>query len=193
MPPCLSAFQTSQVFRVISSLCGRRFEGSRAIADIKSTIRSVDRTVPIYNVRELQEQIDRGMSSERVLSFLSTLFSGLATLLCSIGIYGLIAYAVSRRTREIGVRFAIGAQKSDVVRLFLRESLLLVAAGIVVGVPLALGSTRLLKSLLFGVEPNDSLTLAIVISIFVAAGVLASLLPVRKAARIEPLEALRYE
>jgi predicted permease len=170
-----------------------RLEPRRAIAEIEQAIRSVDPKVPIYDVRELQDQINQGISSERVLSFLSTLFSALATLLCGIGIYGLIAYAVSRRTREIGVRFAMGAQKMDVAKLFLRESLLLVAAGILAGIPLALASTRVLKSLLYGVAPSDPLTLTLTIAIFVIAGLLASVLPVLKAARIEPIQALRDE
>jgi predicted permease len=170
-----------------------KLDAPKAIADVERTIRGVNSNLPIYDIRELQDQIDRGISSERVLSFLSMLFSFLATLLCSIGIYGLIAYAVSRRTREIGIRFAIGAQKGDVARLFLRESLLLVAAGIAAGIPLALASTGALKSLLFGVEPTDAPTLTATIAVFVVAGLLASVVPVRRAARIEPLAALRYE
>jgi predicted permease len=164
-----------------------------AIADVRGTIRAVDSTLPIYGVRELRDQIDQGISSERVLSFLSTLFSALATLLCGMGIYGLIAYAVSRRTREIGVRFAIGAQKRDVAKLFLRESLLLVAAGILTGVPLALASARVLKSLLYGVTPGDPVTLAFSIATLAVAGLAASILPVAKAAGIDPVQALRYE
>ena len=170
-----------------------RLEAGSAIAEIEHTIRSVDSKIPIYDVHEMQDQIDHTISSERVLSFLATLFSGLATLLCCMGIYGLIAYAVSRRTREIGVRFAIGAQKSDVAKLFLRESLLLVGAGILLGIPLALASTRVLKSLLYGIESTDAPTLAAAVAIFLVAGLLASVWPVSKAARIEPLEALRYE
>jgi predicted permease len=170
-----------------------KMDAQRAIADIRQTVRSVDPRVPIFEVRELRDQIDQGISSERVLSFLSTLFSGLATLLCGIGIYGLIAYAVSRRTREIGVRFAIGAQKSDVAKLFLRESLVLVGAGVVLGVPLALGSTRVLKSLLFGVAPGDPLTLTLTVGIFLLAGIAASVLPVLRAAGIDPVTALHYE
>lgn len=170
-----------------------RLEPRRAVAEVEQAIRSVDSRVPIYDVRELRDQINQGISAERALSFLSTLFSALATLLCGIGIYGLIAYAVSRRTREIGVRFAMGAQKMDVAKLFLRESLLLVAAGILAGIPLALASTRVLKSLLYGVAPSDPLTLTLTIAIFVIAGLLASVLPVLKAARIEPVQALRDE
>jgi predicted permease len=168
-------------------------ERQQAVAEIQSAIRAVDAKLPIYGIQELQEQIDQTISSERVLGFLSALFSGLATLLCSLGIYGLIAYAVSRRTREIGIRFAIGAQKTDVAKLFLNESIVLVIFGVTAGIPLAIFATRLLKSLLFGVEPVDSGTLTWTIGIFLATGLLASLVPVLKASRIQPLEALRYE
>jgi len=176
-----------------SVLVRTRMPGEQALANIRQVVRSVDPKLPIFDMQELQEQIDRGISSERVLSFLSALFSVLATLLCSIGIYGLIAYAVSHRKREIGVRFAIGAQKSDVAGLFLRESLLLVAAGALVGVPLALASTGVLQSVLFGVTANDAVTLTLTVLVFMATGLLASVLPVWKATRIEPVEALRYE
>jgi predicted permease len=170
-----------------------RLEARTAVADIQRTVHSVNSKLPIYQLGELQDEIDRGISSERVLSFLATLFGGLATLLCGMGIYGLIAYAVSRRTREIGVRFAIGAQKADVARLFLRESLMLVGAGILVGIPSAMAATRVLKSLLYGVAPGDPATLTLTIAIFIVAGLMASVLPVLRAARIDPLQALRYE
>jgi ABC-type antimicrobial peptide transport system permease subunit len=193
--PCplvyLAAKQTSNSGYTL--LIRTRLESSKALADVRDAIRSVDPRLPIFRVRELQDQIDQGISPERVLSFLSTLFSALATLLCGVGIYGLIAYAVSRRTREIGLRFALGAQKIDVANLFLRESVLLVAAGIAAGVPLALVSTRVMKSVLYGVRPDDPITLWLTIAIFIVAGLLASLLPIMKAARIEPLQALREE
>jgi predicted permease len=164
-----------------------------AVSEIEHAARAVDPKLPIYRVQELRELIDEGITSERMLTFLATLFSGLVTLLCSMGVYGLIAYAVSRRTREIGVRFAIGAQKGDVAKLFLGESTVLIGAGVVVGVPLALASARVLKSLLYGVTATDGFILFATVAIFLTAGILASVLPVRKATRIEPMQALRWE
>jgi predicted permease len=170
-----------------------RLETRVAVAGIQRAIRSIDAKLPIYQIRELQDEIDQGISSERVLSFLSTLFGALATLLSTMGIYGLIAYAVARRTREIGLRFAIGAQKLDVAKLFLRESLLLVAAGILAGIPLAVAATRVLNSLLYGVAAGDPAILTFAVLIFLLAALLATLLPVLRAARIDPIRALRYE
>ena len=164
-----------------------------AIAEIQRAVHAVDAKLPIYGLQQMQEMIDQGITSERMLTFLATLFSALVTLLCGMGLYGLIAYAVSRRTREIGVRFAIGAQKADVAKLFLRESALLIGLGVFVGVPLAFASARVLKSLLFGVSETDFSILLMTVAIFLAAGTVASLLPVRKAMRIEPMQALRYE
>jgi ABC-type antimicrobial peptide transport system permease subunit len=165
----------------------------QAMAQIQQTVRSVDPKSPILEIQAMQEMIDNGITPERMLTFLANLFSVLVTLLCCIGIYGLIAYAVSRRTREIGVRFAIGAQKGDVAKLFLRDTVVLIGAGLLLGIPLALASARILKSLLFGVEATDASVLTLTVAIFLLAGLLASLLPVRKATGIEPMEALRYE
>ncbi len=165
----------------------------QARAVVTRAVRTVDPKLPINNIQEMQDVVDHGMTSERVMSFLATLFSALVTVLCAMGLYGLIAYAVARRTREIGVRFAIGAQKRDVAKIFFRESLILIAAGIVIGVPLALASARILKNLLFGVEATNVTVLIITVLIFLGAGILASVLPVRKATKIEPMQALRYE
>ncbi len=163
------------------------------LSDIEHAIRGADPKLPIYSVREMPDLIDQGITSERMLTFLAALFSGLVTLLCCIGVAGLIAYAVSRRTREIGIRFAIGAQKSDVAKLFFQESAVLLGAGVIVGVPLAIVSARVLRSLLYGVAATDTAVLASTVAIFLVAGLFASVLPVRRATRIEPTQALRHE
>ena len=153
----------------------------QAITEMKHAVQAVDPKLPMYGIRLMQDLIDDGITSERILTFLAAIFSGLVTLLCCMGVYGLIAYAVSRRTREVGVRFAIGAQKRDVAQLFFRESALLLLAGVILGIPLALASARVLKSLLYGVEPTDTSTLFLTVSIFILAGLGATILPVRKA------------
>jgi predicted permease len=163
------------------------------LRDIERTVRSVAPRLPLYDVHDLEINVQSGMSAERVLSFLSMLFSLLVTALCAMGIYGLISCSVARRTREIGIRIAVGAGKADVALLFLRDSGVLIGTGLLVGIPLALASGRLLQSMLFGVNSGDAVTLAIVLAFFIAAGLIATALPVRRAIRIEPVGALRYE
>lgn len=165
----------------------------RGIPEIERTIGSVNKRIPILNARTLQAQIDSGLSSERILSFLSALFAVLATVLCCVGLYGIVAFGVTSRTREIGIRVALGSTRSGVAKLFLAESLLVVGIGVAIGIPLALASARLLKSLLYGLRPNDLATLFSICLILVLAGLFATALPLRKAVRVEPSEALRHE
>jgi ABC-type antimicrobial peptide transport system permease subunit len=120
-------------------------------------------------------------------------FGGLALLLASIGLYGTISYAVSRRTGEIGIRMALGARSRDVLWMVLRESLLLVLIGAIIGIPTALAAGRLVAALLFGVSPTDPATLAIATLLLTVVAVLAAWLPARRASRLDPMSALRYE
>jgi putative ABC transport system permease protein len=120
-------------------------------------------------------------------------FASIAMILAAIGIYGVIAYGVAQRTREIGIRMALGAQKIDMLRMILRQSLTIVAIGLVVGLIGALGVTRLMKALLYGVGANDFSTYAIVVFILGAAAVVASYFPARRAMSVDPMVALRYE
>ncbi|HEX4807830.1 MAG TPA: ABC transporter permease [Bryobacteraceae bacterium] len=187
-------FPTQQSMSTFLTLLVRtKVEPAALTPQLRAVIRSLDPRLPAFNVRTLQEQIDRGLSNEQVLSFLSTLFSILTTLLAAIGLYGIVSYAVSRRTREIGVRVAIGAQRSDIRRLFLRETLLVVGVGLAVGLPLSFVATRALKSLLYGVKPGDPSALAIAGATILLASLLATTLPMRKATRVDPMQALRYD
>ena len=164
-----------------------------AAKTIEAVIHSVDKSLPVTEVSALQEQIERGIWPERTLSFLSSLFGAIAMLLCAIGLYGIVSYAVSSRTREIGVRFAIGASRKNIAWLFGREMIVLLSLGAAVGIPAALVSTRYLKSILFGLGPSDPTTLLLTLAILLAVGLIATFLPVRRAAAIKPITALRYE
>jgi putative ABC transport system permease protein len=128
-----------------------------------------------------------------MLMVLMASFAGLALVLTGIGLYGMLSYHVAQRTREIGVRMALGASAFDVLRMVVGEGLMLVLAGAAVGVAGALASTRLLKSLLFEVKPGDPWTMVAAIVTLVAVGALASYVPARRATRVDPMEALRYE
>jgi predicted permease len=168
-------------------------EPAAIIPSLLAMVRSIDSRMPIYSVRTLDADVAAGLSTEKILGYLSTLFAALAISLASIGVYGVLAYAVARRTREIGVRFAIGAARHDVAGLFARESLVLVLAGLALGAPVALVSGLAIKSLLFGVAATDPLTMCLSLGVLVAAVILAMAIPLWRAASVNPTIALRYE
>ncbi len=128
-----------------------------------------------------------------MISLLSSFFGLLGALLASVGLYGLMSYAVTRRTREIGIRMALGSQRAGILRLVLRETLVLTLAGIAIGLPCALAASRLIAHWLFGISPEDPLTLVAVCAALLAAGALAGYLPARRAMSVDPLIALRAE
>jgi ABC-type antimicrobial peptide transport system permease subunit len=147
---------------------------------------------PLYT-QTIEERINRMTVDERMMTWLAAFFGGLALLLATIGLYGLMAYSVTRRTPEIGVRMALGAERGDVTRLVLREVALLVGAGVLVGIPAAVGTSRWIAAMLFGVSPTDPLTIAAAISLLLAVAMSAGYLTARQAARIDPMVALRVE
>jgi ABC-type antimicrobial peptide transport system permease subunit len=147
----------------------------------------------VYNVRTIGEQIDRSMSSERTFAMLSSTFGVLALLLSAVGLYGLMANAVSRRTRELGIRLALGAEPRRIVRLVLGEAGLLVALGGVSGLVGALFTGRAIRGLLFGVQPGDWQSVAAGVAVLVIVAGISAWIPARRASRLDPLIALRSE
>jgi ABC-type antimicrobial peptide transport system permease subunit len=160
---------------------------------IRSAVRELDSELPIAQVSTVEELMGESVATRRFLMQLLSLFSLLAASLAAIGIYGVMAYLVSQRTREMGIRMAVGAGRSDVFALVLRDAARYVVPGLVAGTIVALVLARFLRSQLFGVEPTDPLTLAGVAALFTAIALLASWLPARRAAGTDPMEALRYE
>ena len=140
-----------------------------------------------------QDQFDAGISEERLVARFSILFGGLAVLLLTTGLYGTLAYSVSRGTSEVGIRIALGAQRHEVLWMILRESLPICSIGLIVGLPLSIASARLLSSLLYGLPPDDALTICVAIIGIVAISFVASLFPATRAASVDPIVALRYE
>jgi predicted permease len=178
---------------------GSFFEVSTALkpTDIVPALRRVvqeaDQDVPIFNVTTQRQQIDESLGEERSFVQFTSLFGLLAMGLALVGLYGLTAYSVVRRTREIGIRMALGAQHAQVLWMVLRESLFLAALGMAVGLAAALAVTRVLASMLFGLAPTDPLTIAGASLIMAAVAALAGYLPARRATKVDPMVALRYE
>jgi len=165
-----------------------------AITDaLRKTVQSVAPTVPILSIKPVNDLANQTISNEILIAKLSSFFGVLALLLASIGLYGLMSYTVAGRTREIGVRMALGAQRVNVLWLVLREALLLVLAGVIVGIPAALLSSRLLNSMIFGLKSTDPLSMLIVTVLLGAIAAFAGFLPARRATKIDPVVALRYE
>ncbi len=160
---------------------------------MREKVRALDSNVPIYDMRTTDEQIDNSLRTERLVSSLSTVFGSLATLLAVIGLYGVMAYNVTRRTREIGIRIALGAIGGNVIWMVMREVLILIGIGVVIGLPAAVGLSFLIKSQLYGLAPTDPLTLALATLLLAAVAGLAGFIPAFRASRVDPVRALRYE
>ena len=165
----------------------------QVIGAVRRKVRDLDPNVPVYAMRTTQEQIDLSLRNERLVASLSTVFGALATLLAVIGLYGVMAYTVARRTREIGIRMALGAEQGNVIWMIMREVLLLVGVGVIIGVPLAIGLSSLIKSQLFGMAPHDPVTLTLATIGLAAVACLAGFVPALRASRVDPTRALRYE
>ena len=166
---------------------------SRLFNSLRAAVRDVDTNVPMYDMRTLENQVNISLLTERLLATLSSVFGSLATLLAALGLYGVMAYMVARRTREIGIRMALGAGQSSVVWMVLRETLELAAIGVAIGLAGAYVVTRLIQTQLFGVQAADLLTMAAAALGIAGVTALAGYLPARRATRIDPMSALRWE
>jgi macrolide transport system ATP-binding/permease protein len=160
---------------------------------VRQIVHEVDAQVPVSQVHTQQSEVDDQVRQEIVLAELCTAFAGLALTIACVGLYGTISYTVARRTGEIGIRMALGAQRRPVLWMVLREVLVLAAVGLAISVPIALGTSRFVESFLFGMKPNDPLALGLAVMVLLLAAVLAGALPARRAAQIDPMTALRHE
>ena len=165
---------------------------STALA-VRRAFAEVDSQIAVDGVMPMRERLSNAAGNERFWLRLLGLLAALAVFLAAIGIYGVISYAVEQRTREFGVRVVFGARNADILRLVAREGLLLILAGLVIGLAVSLGLTRLIANQLYGVTPMDPLTITAVSIVLVGVAFLASFLPARRAIRIDPQTALRVE
>jgi predicted permease len=164
-----------------------------AATAVTNAVKTIDPRLPVYGVKTLSDQLDDSLIDERLVASLSSAFGALALLVAAIGLYGLMAYAVNRRTNEIGLRMALGAKPAQISRMVLRETLLLVGLGLAIGIPAAMIASRLIASELFGLQSHDPITILMASLLTASIAVLAGYLPARRASLVDPLVALRHE
>jgi putative ABC transport system permease protein len=165
---------------------------SALVSQVEAAIAGVNKEIPL-EFHTLAEQVSDSLVQERLLALLSGFFGALALLLAMIGLYGTLSYLVTRRQTEFGVRMALGAQQSSILRLVMRDVIAVLAAGVVMGTGISLASTRLLQEMLFGLSPRDAATIMAAAAVLTAVALLAGYLPARRATKVDPMVALRYE
>jgi predicted permease len=166
---------------------------SPVFRELNARAHAVDPQVPLYDMKTLEAQIGGRLSTQRTLATVSTMLGALAIVLAMVGLYSVLANLVTQRTREIGIRLALGAARPQVIGLVVRDTLRMVLAGVAAGVVVALAASRWIASFLYGVKPQDALTYAAISVLVVAAGLLAAYVPSRRASRVDPMVVLRYE
>jgi len=160
---------------------------------IQRLVRELDPQLQVVGLQTMTDVVNQSLVQERFIAQTASAFSLFALLLACVGLYGVMSYAVTRRTHEIGVRMALGAEARDVIRLVMREVLLLVVPGAGIGLTAALATTRLVATLLYGLTPSDPLTMTLATLLMIGVAALAGYLPARRASRVDPLIALRHE
>ncbi|HEU4933381.1 MAG TPA: ABC transporter permease [Pyrinomonadaceae bacterium] len=184
--PDQSAYSVTLLIRTLS-------DPTPLTSQVRQTITQIDDKLPMFDVTTLEEQLYSNLNTERLIARLVSFFGVLALILACIGLYGVMAHGVARRTNEIGIRMALGARGGNIAWMILRETLYLVLAGLVIGVPAALIGAKLISAQLFGLKPTDPLTLVGACVVLTIVALLAGYVPARRASRVNPLKALRYE
>ena len=186
-------FQSDDTFKTLNFEVKTLGDAAPMIAAIRREIQSFDPRLKVSRIDPVNVLIDQDIGGDRMIAKLSGFFGILVLLLVANGLYGVISYTTGRRTNEIGLRMAIGAGRGDIMRMVLSETMLLICAGLAIGLPAAMAASRLIASTLAGVSPSDPITLAAVTLVMVAVGLLAGFVPAARASRIDPMAALRQE
>jgi predicted permease len=160
---------------------------------VRNAVKKLDASLPVYELKTLEGQLDETLLTERLIALLSAGFGFLATLLAIIGLYGVMAFIVARRTKELGLRMALGAQRYSVVWLVMKEVLILVTIGLLIGVPSAIGLGRFVSAQLYGIQGSDPQTAVIMVLVLSTIAAIAGMIPAHRASRIDPITALRFE
>jgi putative ABC transport system permease protein len=163
------------------------------VSALRSEVKKLDRDIPVYNIRTMDQALGSTLELERFTMFLVSIFAAVALTLAAVGLYGVMSYAVSQRAREIGIRMALGARRSDVMMMVIGQGIKLVGAGILIGLGGALALTRYMETLVFGVSPTDPLTYVTIVSLLTLVALLACWIPARRATRVDPMVALRAD
>ena len=166
---------------------------SSVISELRDLVRQTDPSLPLTNLKTQKQQTSDALLLQRLFAKLTTVFGLLALLLAMIGLYGTMSYAITRKTQEIGIRMALGAKPSHILAMSIREGIFLTLVGVAIGVAAALGVTRLVSSMIFGVTPYDPATFAAVALVLIAVALAACFIPARRAMRVDPVVALRRE
>lgn len=192
LPYAQNVWRTMNVV-IHASLAGGRQDPTRLASAVRSEVHALDPNLPVYNVKTVSQMIDERISPKRLMTYILGVFALVALLLAAVGIYGVMSYAVTQRTREIGIRIALGAQTLDVLKLVVKNGLVLALIGVVIGLPAAFALTRLLANFLFNVTPTDAVTFAVVSISLIVVALFACYVPARRATKVDPLVALRHE
>jgi predicted permease len=184
---------TQAPFQAMTILVRTRNDPATLVSALRNAVQTIDPTQPVTNIRTLDQIISDSIAQSRLNMLLMGLFGGLALILAAVGIYGLLSYAVTERTREIGTRMALGAQVPDVTKLVLKQGMTLALIGEVIGLVGAFALTRVIRGLLFGVAPTDAMTFIAVAAVLTSVALLACYFPARRAAKVDPLVALRHQ